>query len=62
MFEFDGFQCMVDILIKLRRMDLIFREVPLILRYDLKEGASKMKVARTVGQTLGLIARRRLGR
>ena len=58
----EGFQCMVDILIKLRRMDLIFREVPLILRYDLKEGASKMKVARTVGRTLELIARRRFGR
>jgi dolichol-phosphate mannosyltransferase len=58
----EGFQCMVDILLKLRRMDLIFREVPLILRYDLKEGASKMKVARTIGRTLGLIAQRRLGR
>ena len=58
----EGFQCMVDIFLKLRRMDLIFREVPLILRYDLKEGASKMHVARTVGRTLGLMARRRLGR
>jgi dolichol-phosphate mannosyltransferase len=58
----EGFQCMVDILLKLRRMDLIFREVPLILRYDLKEGPSKMRVARTIGRTLGLIARRRLGR
>jgi len=58
----DGFSCMVDILLKLRRMDLIFREVPLILRYDWKQGASAMKVGRTVAQTLGLIARRRLGR
>jgi len=58
----EGFQCMVDILIKLRRMALIFREVPLILRYDLKEGASKMKVVRTVRRTLGLIVRRRLAR
>ena len=53
---------MVDILIKLRRMDLIFREVPLILRYDLKGGASKMNVARTVRRTLELMAQRRLGR
>lgn len=58
----EGFQCMVDILIKLRRMDLIFREVPLILRYDLKEGASKMKVLRTITSTLGLMARRRFAR
>ena len=58
----EGFQCMVDILIKLRRMDLIFREVPLILRYDLKGGASKMNVARTVRRTLELMAQRRLGR
>jgi dolichol-phosphate mannosyltransferase len=58
----DGFQCMVDILLKLRRMDLIFREVPLILRYDLKEGASKMNVAGTIGRTLRLVAERRFGR
>ena len=57
----EGFQCMVDILLKLRRMDVIFREVPLILRYDLKGGASKMKVGRTIVRTLALIVRRRLG-
>ena len=54
-----GFQCMVDILLKLRRLDAIVREVPLILRYDFKQGASKMKVARTIVQSLALIARRR---
>jgi dolichol-phosphate mannosyltransferase len=54
----EGFQCMVDLLLKLRNMDLIFREVPLILRYDAKQGASKMKVVRTVARTLGLIVRR----
>ena len=53
---------MVDILLKLRHMDLIFREVPLILRYDLKGGASKMKVLRTIVRTLNLMLRRRLGR
>jgi len=58
----DGFQCMVDILLKLRRMSLIFGEVPFILRYDHREGASKMNVARTVRDTLLLMARRRLGR
>ncbi len=55
----DGFQCMVDILLKLRRMHLIFGEVPFILRYDWKEGGSKMNVFRTVRDTLGLMWKRR---
>jgi dolichol-phosphate mannosyltransferase len=57
----EGFQCMVDILLKLRKMHLVFREVPLILRYDFKSGSSKMKVVRTIVGTLGLMVRRRLG-
>jgi len=58
----DGFQCMVDILLKLRGMGAIFSEVPLILRYDLKEGASKLRVGQTIVRTLGLALRRRFGR
>lgn len=58
----DGFQCMVDVLLKLRRMHLIFGEVPFILRYDIKEGASKMNVGRTIRRTLALMLQRRLGR
>jgi dolichol-phosphate mannosyltransferase len=57
----EGFQCMVDILLKLRRMNLRFGEVPLVLRYDLKAGKSKMKVLRTIAKTLVLLVRRRLG-
>lgn len=57
----EGFQCMVDILLKLRRMPLIFGEVPLLLRYDRKGGQSKMNVWRTARNTLGLLARRRFG-
>jgi len=57
-----GFQCMVDILLKLHRLGAICREVPLVLRYDLKGGVSKMRVGRTVLKTLGLMVRRRLGR
>lgn len=56
-----GFQCMVDILLKLHRLGAICREVPLVLRYDRKGGVSKMKVGRTVLKTLGLILRRRFG-
>ncbi len=57
----DGFQCMVDILLKLRKMHVIFGEVPFLLRYDRKVGKSKMKVARTIKNTLILLAKRRLG-
>jgi dolichol-phosphate mannosyltransferase len=56
-----GFSCMVDILIKLRKYDPIVEEVPLILRYDQKLSASKMNVSKTIGQTLRLLMRRRLG-
>jgi dolichol-phosphate mannosyltransferase len=58
----EGFQCMVDILLKLRPMRLIFGEVPLLLRYDRKGGQSKMQVGRTAKNTLLLLLRRRLGR
>jgi len=43
-----GFTCMAEILLKLGRSGARVTEVPLVLRYDLKEGASKMKVMRTI--------------
>ncbi|HNW92090.1 MAG TPA: glycosyltransferase family 2 protein [bacterium] len=55
-----GFSCMVDILLKLRGLDAIMDEAPLILRYDHKRGASKMNVGGTVTATLTLLLRRRL--
>ena len=59
-FDQDGFQVMVDILLKLRRVPgLIFGEVPLILRYDMKTGASKMDVGATMQNTLKLMIKRR---
>ena len=61
MFDQQGFQCIVDILLKLRPLNLNYIEVPMVLRYDWKEGASKMKVARTIRSTLSLLVRRRLG-
>lgn len=57
----EGFQSTVDILLKLRRLDLVFTEVPLTLRYDRKRGPSKMKVGRTIYKTLRLMLLRRLG-
>lgn len=55
-----GFSCMVERLLKLRSMDAIIVEVPLILRYDVKEGISKMKVGKTIKETLYLIMRLRI--
>jgi len=57
-----GFQCMVDVLLKMRRLPLIFGEVPMILRYDFKQGASKMKLVKTATKTFGLLVKRRLGK
>jgi dolichol-phosphate mannosyltransferase len=58
-----GFSAMVDILLKLRTIEpaVAMTEVPLLLRYDYKEGASKMNVKQTVVDTLALAARRFVG-
>lgn len=56
-----GFSCMVDILLKIRNLDPIATEAPLILRYDLKESASKMNVSKNVRETLGLLIKRFCG-
>lgn len=58
----DGFQCMVEILLKLTKRRLVFGEAPMILRYDLKQGDSKMKVLKTSRATLRLLVRRRFAR
>lgn len=57
----EGFSCMVDILLKLSRKKLVLGEVPMVLRYDLKDGASKMNVGSTITDTLKLAYKRRMG-
>jgi dolichol-phosphate mannosyltransferase len=54
-----GFQAMVDIILRLRAMHVIFGEVPFILRYDMKQGTSKMNVKATIMKTLKLIVKRK---
>ena len=56
-----GFSCMADLLLKLRRLPLRMSEVPLELHYDRRGTGSKMRVLRTIRQTLMLLVRRRLG-
>jgi len=54
-----GFSCMADVLLKMRRFEYVMGEVPMLLRYDQKEGGSKMKVLQTIMQTLKLLVHRR---
>ncbi len=56
-----GFSIMVDLLLKLRRLCRRIDEVPLVLRYDRKQGVSKMKLVRTSVTTLALLGRRFVG-
>jgi dolichol-phosphate mannosyltransferase len=57
----DGFSVMVDLLLKLRRKARRIEEVPLVLRYDRKRSASKMKIVQTALVTLRLLGRRYRG-
>ena len=56
-----GFSVMVDLLLKLRHRARPIAEVPLTLRYDRKQGPSKMKLLRTTWTTLCLLRRRLVG-
>ena len=60
LFAQEGFACMVGILLHLSRENGKFTEIPLVLRYDQKLGASKMPVGDTVKRTFALLARERL--
>ncbi len=44
----NGFSCMFELLLNLRTLHARASEVPLVLRYDLKEGVSKMRIFRTM--------------
>ena len=56
-----GFSCMADVLLKMRKFKYVFGEIPFLLRYDQKQGLSKMNVGRTVSMTLKLLLKRRFG-
>ena len=57
----NGFSCMADVLLKMRKFKYVFGEVPFLLRYDQKQGLSKMNVGRTVSMSLKLLLKRRFG-
>lgn len=52
-----GFTCMAELLIKLAFLRARVGERPLVLRYDLKAGRSKMKVVRTIVRYFHLLRR-----
>jgi len=55
-----GFACMVELLMKLRFCRPSITEVPMYLEYDRKQGASKIKIMRTILQYLKLAIRDRI--
>ncbi|OPZ05452.1 MAG: Undecaprenyl-phosphate mannosyltransferase [candidate division BRC1 bacterium ADurb.BinA292] len=50
-----GFACTDELLVHLAMVGARIEEVPFILRYDLKQGASKMNLGLTVRETLKLL-------
>jgi dolichol-phosphate mannosyltransferase len=54
-----SFACMAEILVKVSKLKPKIAEVPMVLRYDQKGGASKMQVGPTILKTLRLAMRLR---
>lgn len=61
MIEEPGFICMVELLLKFRRIGARIDEVPMILKGSRRKGASKMRVISTTLSYLKLISRLKLG-
>lgn len=53
-----GFEAVLDLLLRLRQIGITAGEVPLDLNYTERAGQSKMKVMRTIRNTLLLLGRR----
>ena len=54
-----GFDCCVDIILRLAKLGCKFQEVPFQLSYGEKKGNSHMRVFRTTANTIGLLLSRR---
>jgi len=55
MIEQPGFVCMVEVLVKMHRLGVKITEVPMVLRINMRKGASKMKVSKTIRDYIGFI-------
>lgn len=56
-----SFVCMAEILIKIAYLPSRIGEVGLVLRYDMKEGESKMKYAQTIIRYIKFLVREKIG-
>lgn len=54
-FKKRSFACMVELLMECHKNQAFCAEVPFILRYDQKLSESKMRVVRTIKETLGVL-------
>lgn len=57
-----GFTAMAELLLELRRMPLFIIEIPMIVHYNKKAGASKLRVLPTIREHLRLVRRFMLSR
>jgi dolichol-phosphate mannosyltransferase len=55
LFTESGFACMIDILLKAKVLRPKIVEIPMVLRYDQKPSASKMKILKTIARTFKLL-------
>jgi dolichol-phosphate mannosyltransferase len=55
LFTETGFACMIDLLLKAKVFKPRIVEIPMVLRYDEKPSASKMKVIKTIVRTLKVL-------
>lgn len=55
--ERDGFECMLEVLIKMINLDMTISEVPMVLDTSLRVGRSKMKIGRTIRGYLAIFSR-----
>lgn len=58
----EGFGCTLELLLKINTLHPTICEIPLVLRYDLKQSESKMRIWPTIKGTLGLLGRHSFGR
>jgi dolichol-phosphate mannosyltransferase len=57
--ERTGFACTDEILVNLATFDVTIKEVPFVLRYDKKQGRSKLQLGLTIIETLKMLFRAR---
>jgi len=50
----NGFTVTIELLVKMKRIGARIDQIPLILRYDMKKGPSKIRIKRTIVQYLHL--------